>query len=229
ATLIIPPAAARFWTDDIRWMLLGAGLIGGGSAYAGTLISSLFPRLAAGAVIVLCGTALFAFSLACGRKRGVIPAWLRRRRTQRDVGRLDLLRAIFEFQEHALAGPSSPDRQQLAATSFAAEELVPMRGWEPAVIERLLRTAQQDGLLEPSGAQWRLTPAGAEEAMRIVRNHRLWEMYLMQFADIPPSQVDRDADLSEHVLDPAIIAELERRLQPAPEMPPSSHNLKRSE
>jgi manganese/zinc/iron transport system permease protein len=225
ATLIIPPAAARFWTDDIRWMTLGAGLIGGASAYAGTLLSSLFPRLAAGAVIVLCGTTLFAFSLACGRKRGVIPAWRRRRRTQRDVGRVDLLRAIFEFQEQTAPRQESLDPQELQQMSFTLSDLMPMRTWQPRMVDRLLHIARQDQLLEQSGQQWRLTSDGAAEAQRIVRNHRLWEMYLMQYADILPSHVDRDADLAEHVLDPAIIAELERRLKPAADMPPSSHDV----
>lgn len=223
ATLIIPPASARFWTDDIHWMTLGAGLIGGASSYMGTVVSSLFPHVAAGAVIVLSGSVLFAISLAFGRKRGVVVGWLQRRRMQREVGRVDLLRAIFEMQEDVVPGDAMPTEEQMQTTGFTSTELLPMRSWEPSVVQRLLRTAESEGLLTRSDDQWRLTPFGAGESRRIARNHRLWEMYLMQYADIAPSHVDRDADLTEHVLDPEIVAELERRLATSEEVPPSSH------
>src|SRR5690606_37645980 len=116
-----------------------------------------------------------------GRKRGVIPAWLQRRRTQREVGRVDLLRAIFEYQEQFAPRKASPDPQQLQQMSFTRSDLLPMRSWQPGVVEKLLHTARQDGLLEQAGQEWRLTGEGAAEAQRIVRNHRLWEMYLMQY------------------------------------------------
>lgn len=224
ATLIIPPAAARFWTDDIRWMSVVAGVVGGASSYIGTVISSVFPRMAAGAVIVLTGSALFALSLLIGRKRGVLNEWFRRNRTRRDVGRVDLLRAIFERVEEMLAGEPPMDEFRFQSVSVSLSDLLPMRRWEPSAVRRLLRGAETEGLLTRLDADhWRLTARGADEAQRIARNHRLWEMYLMQYADIAPSHVDRDADLIEHVLDAEIVRELERRLAASEAVPPSSH------
>jgi manganese/zinc/iron transport system permease protein len=43
----------------------------------------------------------------------------------------------------------------------------------------------------------------------MVRNHRLWEMYLITHADIAPSHVDRGADMIEHVLGQAMVLKLE--------------------
>lgn len=57
-----------------------------------------------------------------------------------------------------------------------------------------------------------LTSEGFREAAQLVRQHRLWELYLITHADIAPSHVDRDADAIEHVLDPAMIRELETLL-----------------
>ena len=57
-----------------------------------------------------------------------------------------------------------------------------------------------------------MTAQGLAEAQRVIRNHRLWELYLITFADIAPSHVDRDADLIEHVLDADIIQQLEAKL-----------------
>jgi manganese/zinc/iron transport system permease protein len=45
-----------------------------------------------------------------------------------------------------------------------------------------------------------------------VRNHRLWELYLIEHADVAPSHVHHDADEIEHVVDANIVARLEERL-----------------
>ena len=63
-------------------------------------------------------------------------------------------------------------------------------------------------------------------AVRVVRNHRLWELYLIHFADIAPSHVDRDADDIEHVLDAEMLAMLEARIgSEFPETPRSPHQI----
>ena len=48
--------------------------------------------------------------------------------------------------------------------------------------------------------------------MQVVRNHRLWELYLIRYADVATSRVDRGADRIEHVLGPELVAELEEQL-----------------
>ena len=73
------------------------------------------------------------------------------------------------------------------------------------------------GYLQSSGnKQWSLTHQGLEVASQIVRNHRLWEVYLINYADIAPSHVDRDADAIEHVLGQDMIKQLEELLQSSP-------------
>ena len=55
--------------------------------------------------------------------------------------------------------------------------------------------------------------AGLAAAVQVTRNHRLWELYLIEYADVATSRVDRDADTLEHVLGGKIVAELELKLQ----------------
>lgn len=71
ALVVIPPVAARQWTDRAGTMLLLAGLIGLVSAVAGVAASAVVPRLATGPTIVLMAAAIFALSLllAPGRRR----------------------------------------------------------------------------------------------------------------------------------------------------------------
>jgi len=83
--------------------------------------------------------------------------------------------------------------------------------------------------LEPAaGGLLHLSEAGFGEAARVTRNHRLWETYLIKYADIAPSHVDRDADLVEHILGAELVRELERDLgERTVEMPvpPSPHRI----
>src|SRR6185503_11442781 len=57
-----------------------------------------------------------------------------------------------------------------------------------------------------------VTPSGWQLACSIVRNHRLWELYLTNAADIAADHVHEDAEKIEHVLGDEVVRELERRL-----------------
>ena len=70
ALVVIPPVAARQWTDRLGTMLLLAGGFGLASGLAGVAISAVVPRLATGPVIVLVAAAILAISLAAARLRG---------------------------------------------------------------------------------------------------------------------------------------------------------------
>lgn len=223
ALLVIPAAAARFWTERMWLMALISALLGavGGMLGAGT--SALFSRLPSGAMIVLVCTGLFFLSLVFGSKRGVLIRLIRRQRVNRSVDKQHLLRAIYETLESAgrLGQQSSAASHQL---SFA--QLLDQRSWSAQRLHHALRRAGREGLVEMSGEQLRLTESGKSESIRLTREHRLWELYLITHADVAPSVVDRAADAIEHVLDPALVDELERLLaESAGQVPPSPHAL----
>ncbi|MHC5024124.1 MAG: metal ABC transporter permease [Planctomycetota bacterium] len=225
AMLIIPAAAARFWTDHLRTMLVTSGAIGAASGLFGSALSAVVPRLPAGAIIVVVAAAIFALSLAFGTRRGLIVRSVGHVRLRRRVRRQHLLRAMYEWLEahDAIARPAD------APTPLAA--LRAERSWSGRALRRALRRGRQQRLVEPAtpdGQSWRLTPAGLEAASRITRNHRLWEIFLVTHADIAPSHVDRNADQIEHVLAPDLVRRLESLLAAAPAaatMPPSPHEI----
>lgn len=203
ALLVIPPAAARFWTDNLKGMVVVAAAIGGIGGFVGSALSALMGALPAGAVIVLASAAMFGTSMLFGPARGVLPQVLRRRRLAARIGRQHVLRAIYEGAE------DSGDAMQ----PVAFEDLIRARSWTPAQLRRHLHAARREGAVEsPDGSEWRLTDAGRSEAARVIRNHRLWEMYLISHADIAPSHVDRDADAIEHVLSDEMVQKLEGML-----------------
>ncbi|MEM6461113.1 MAG: metal ABC transporter permease [Pseudomonadota bacterium] len=95
ALLIIPPVAARFWTDQTNTMALVGGLIGGLSGFVGTALSASVPNFPAGPVIVLVAACLFVVSLLFAPARGVFYGLYRSRAFSRKVHRRQGLLAIL--------------------------------------------------------------------------------------------------------------------------------------
>ena len=229
AMLIIPAAAARFWTDNLLTMVLASAICGGLSAMLGVMVSALAPRLAGGPVIVLVGAMLFAASLLIGTRRGLLWRVLTRWRLRQRVGRHDLLRALYECVEPAILATGDNLATAMTTHPIASSELLAHRRWSSRQLDRLLASAVRESLIARcADGQIRLTSDGARQALRVARNHRLWELFLIHYADIAASHVDRDADQIEHVLEPELIAELEALMQqqyPSAVVPPSPHEI----
>ena len=83
ALLIIPPVAARFWSDRADHVVLIAGVVGGISGWAGAAMSASAPNLPTGPIIVLAAFALFAASMLLAPGRGLIVAGLNYRKFQK--------------------------------------------------------------------------------------------------------------------------------------------------
>jgi manganese/zinc/iron transport system permease protein len=227
ALLVIPAAAARFWTEKMwRMIIISAGLGAAGGMF-GAGMSALFPKLPSGAMIVLVCTTFFLISMIFGSARGVLIRWVRRSRLNRAVERQHLLRAVYEILESSGSlerGQDGGEKDGCGAVS--TRDLLSKRSWSLRHLHREIRRGQRAKLVERTAEQIRLSKQGMEEASRLTREHRLWELYLITHADIAPSQVDRDADAIEHVLEPDVVAKLESLLEKTHAgVPASPHEL----
>jgi manganese/zinc/iron transport system permease protein len=235
ALLIIPAAAARFWTDHLRGMVVVAGFIGMLAGYFGATLSALLPRLPAGAVIVLMASVAFAFSMVFGRARGLLMRWFEHLALTKRIGRQNLLRAMYERLERDVAADSAI-RPELSSSvghgSVTLHDLLAARSWSRAQLDRLLtRGCNLNLIRRDSSGRYQFTAQGLSEARRFVRNHRLWELYLITHADIAPSRVDRDADQIEHVLGETMVDKLQALLdakESVSGVPPSPHPIART-
>ncbi len=226
AFLITPPSAARFWTDQLSSMILLSAIIGGLSGWLGASASALFPRLPAGAMIVLISSFIFICSMIFAPRRGVLARWWRQRNLRLKVQRQHLLRAAFELIEQAQNEVSNEAEElSLSNAPVSRTDLLAKRTWPASQLDRILRTESAIGHLEmlEGGNQVQLSESGFGEASRITRNHRLWEIYLVTHADIAPSHVDRDADMVEHILEADLVKRLETELRSRGAWIPSPH------
>jgi manganese/zinc/iron transport system permease protein len=213
ALLIIPAAAARFWSHRLGVTVLLATLIGAASGLVGVAASALFPKLPAGAVIVLAAVVCFVVSFVFGAERGLYKRWLEQHRVGQRVARQHLLRAIYEWCE-TRPQPGARDPIILLDGAVPLTELRQANDWTEARLRHLLRLGFAGRLVTWNNSHdaVHLTAEGKLEARRVTRNHRLWETYLLHYADVAPQHIHHNADQIEHVIEPNIVNELEELL-----------------
>ncbi len=213
AMLIIPAAAARFWSHRLGVTVFLATVVGAASGLVGVVLSALFPKLPAGAVIVLAAVFCFAVSFVVGTERGLCKRWLEQRRVAHRVARQHLLRAIYEWCE-TRPQPPVRDLMSLLDGPVPLAELCRSNDWSEARLRHLLKLGRAERLVTWNDGRdaVQLTAEGKLEARRVTRNHRLWETYLLHYADVAPQHIHHNADQIEHVVEPNIVNELEELL-----------------
>ena len=199
ALLITPAAAARFWTNRLSTLLFLAGLFSVISGIMGTYISFVLPKMPTGPWVVVFLSLIALLSFLVAPKSGLLPRMLSRRRYVKQMHRDHLMKALYKAKE--------AQQEQMSLEEIHA--LYPFhRSNILASLQQLLRqgfVAQQDQSIS-------LTAKGVSDAMRIVRLHRLWELYLNEFLHIAPDHVHESAEQMEHLLTPELEAMLEQRL-----------------
>lgn len=204
AMLITPAATAYLLTDRLRRMLWISALFGIGAGVLGAFFSFLGTNLSTGPFMVLAASAQFGCAFLFAPRRGVAVRWWRQRSQERRVARENTLKGIYHILEDL----------GFRGESIAFRELAERRRItvEAANAEARALVSHQLATLGPDGESVALTPAGWQRACAIVRNHRLWELYLTHAASIAPDHVHDDAEVIEHVLGEDVVRDLERRL-----------------
>lgn len=199
AMLVTPAAAARYWTDRLGVMLTIAALFGALSGALGAYISYLSTKMPTGPWMVVSVTSIFLLSLFFAPRRGLLYRYLRHRRFRARTNRENILRTLFLLSE----------RCQQWAHFYSSGDLLQHRPMSAPLMARTLARLKRRGLIRDNERGYvALTPEGAQEAARVTRLHRLWELYLTKKLEIAPDHVHDDAEEIEHILTP----ELEARL-----------------
>ncbi|MCZ8149465.1 MAG: metal ABC transporter permease, partial [Roseomonas sp.] len=174
ALLVLPAATARLLTHRLPRMLTIAAVTGAISGAVGAYLSALRPDVPTGAAVVLVAAAFFTLALLLAPERGLLArgAMLLRRRAATDSEHF--LRAAWEAQEAAGAGPGTAGDRWAPIAAVAAA-----RGWRLAKARRLALWLSLRGLVARAEDHVHLTPRGATAARRAVRAHRAVEHHLL--------------------------------------------------
>jgi manganese/zinc/iron transport system permease protein len=203
ALLITPALAARFWIKNFNGMLLTATLIGGFAGYVGSFVSFSAPQMPTGPWIVVTATCLAGFSMLFAPRRGILARWYIHRRNRMKIRNENILKLFYQI------GEKSGTLQGL----ILKEDLLNYRAFKAEQLENGLNQLVKLGKLKSAFASYSLTDQGLLEAQRIVRLHRLWELYLQKYLHLEPDHVHDDAEAIEHVITPEIEAQLELILE----------------
>ncbi len=159
ALVVAPAAAARQWTDSLRWMVLLGGVLGALAGVTGASISSLGRGIPTGPTVVLVASAFVAVSLLAAPGRGLLAEAVRARRTRSRVRADSVLADLYALaSQHA-----DPGYPHSAATLRA---MAP----DPGEVDRSLRRLEEEGWARCTAeGLWGLTPEGAHRASHLFR------------------------------------------------------------
>ncbi|GGF39138.1 metal ABC transporter permease [Echinicola rosea] len=209
ALLITPAAAAKFWTNRLSLMLLIAVIFSVISGIVGAYISFVLPHMPTGPWVVMVLSLIAFLSFFFSTKKGILTKWIAKRNYQRKIHRDHILKALFAANEQGKDGLSCGEiYANFPGKSFRTQYAIKKLG--------------NEGYLSDNQSNISLTEKGIKEAGRIVRLHRLWELYMTEYMNIAPDHVHDSAEKLEHIITPELERQLDKNLNYPQEDPHQS-------
>jgi len=119
-------------------------------------------------------------------RRGLVWRWLRLRRLDERVLVEDAVKHIYQCDERG----QTATRESLAGALGISSDRAADLG------QRLVDL----DLVRDTGTEYRLTPAGTDSALHVIRVHRLWERHLAEHTGTNPARWHQEAHEWEHRL-----------------------------
>ena len=200
--LIAPVVAARSFTDRLSHLLVFSGLFGLVSGFGGNYLSVKLSQQGltypTGPMILLFATALSLLSLLFAPQKGAASRLIRIARFRRRCEAENILKTLWK------GGVKTP---------LSQKEVLK---WNPIGALRLKKaifSLKREGWIAGDrGGKVILTLDGEKRAERLVRLHRLWELYLVSCLKVDEERVHHSAEEMEHILTPDLECRLDALL-----------------
>lgn len=199
ALLIAPAASARYWTNRLPIMILLAALFGTFSSVIGVMLSTMKNNMPTGPWIVFALFAFTLFTLLFAPKKGWFSIKKRNNSNHKKITEENLLKTFYQLKEEGNVTVSSRD-------------FLEKRSVDTHSLERDLKRMVKHGFLSVKNKVYTLTESGNKEAARILRSHRLWELYLTKRMNFKEDHIHGTAETIEHLITPEIEQQLLREL-----------------
>lgn len=208
AMLIATPAAARQYTHRLNRMLVLAAIFGLASGFfgnylsieAGQFLAEKYPQsrlnLPTGPMIVMVAAAICVFSLLFAPERGLLLRLIRIVHFRYKCLSENILKNMWRFDRHV-----------------TFEQMTKYQSVSKIYLHWIVRCLIYNGwVIKTASNSYQLTHDGFQRAGRIVRLHRLWEVYLADYLGVGVEKVHHSAEEMEHIITPEIEQELTRLL-----------------
>jgi hypothetical protein len=186
AMLIVPAATAHLLADRLRTMILIAVGVAVAAAVLGRLAATRWNVNTAGAMSVVAG-GLYLTAILFSPRYGMVITLARNARNSLRIVREDILGMLYRLEELGVARPMPPAEATRAVGGG-------ITAWI-ALRELLLR-----GDVTRRGAALALSDSGRDQARQLIRSHRLWEAYLVEYLGLPLDHVHEPAERMEHFI-----------------------------
>jgi len=199
ALLIAPAASARYWTNRLSIMVILAALFGMLSSVIGVMLSTMKSNMPTGPWIVF---ALFAFTLLTllfAPKKGWFSIRKRNNSNHKKITEENLLKTFYQLKEEG--------NSQVTFRDFLEKRAVDTHS-----LQNDLKRMVRHGFLTENNKTFTLTKRGNTEAARILRSHRLWELYLTKRMNFKEDHIHGAAETIEHLITPEIEEQLLKEL-----------------
>lgn len=193
ALLITPASTALFWTKKYKTAMILSGIIGALSALFGVLTSYILPNLPTGPTIVIF-LSLVAFTSILFSPKGIVRNKILLRSNRTKILTDNVLKTVFKILENQ-------NDFSLVLTKLQINQ---QRNFNKPQIIKALKVLTHKGYLLNDGFGYVLTNKGKLQAERIVRLHRLWELYLQVYMNLPADHVHDSAESIEHIITPEL-------------------------
>jgi len=210
AMLIAPGVSARQYTQKLSHTFLLAAVFGIASGFFGNVLSvelssylaDQFPgqriSVPTGPMIVVTASAFCLFALFFAPKRGALVRLFRIFSFRYKCMQENILKAIWRHGEEK---------------KISLKKIASLQGFPAWIIWFVLRRLYRQGWIDAMPRRhYKLTRDGRHRATHIVRLHRLWEVYLVDYLGVGAERVHCNAEEMEHILTPEIEKELCRLL-----------------
>ncbi|MCH9625727.1 MAG: Manganese transport system membrane protein MntC [Chlamydiales bacterium] len=202
AMLVAPATAARQFTNKLSKMFVLSALFGGASGFFGVYSSVVLSNtikgssmVPTGPMIVLTSGLLALYALFFAPKRGYLVRRLRIAKFRAVCIQENLLKTLWRLTDGGKERICYP-------------EISKIQGYSQVYLRSLLFRLIWQKKLQKTGKCYTLTQKGVQSGARIVRLHRLWEVYLVNSLGLNENLVHKNAEEMEHILSP----DLEKRL-----------------
>lgn len=225
AMLIVPPATAYLLTNRLSLMIVLSLTVAVAAAIVGHLSAVTLPgflgfkdTISAGMIATISGV-FFALAFVLAPQRGLASRALHRLRVNLNIVREDILGLLYRLEE------AEVDPRNFESLHTLLRKTRGTPGWQTNLA---LASLRRRGEIEREDGQNVLTSRGHNAASRLVRSHRLWEIYLSKHTETPSAHLHYAAEQFEHVTD----ATLRRRLEDdtdAPQADPHGKQIPRTQ
>lgn len=199
ALLIAPAASARYWTNSLPKMMWISAVFGAISGVGGGLLSLLGEDMPTGPWVIMILFFFTLITLLFAPEKGYLSIWKRNKKNFEKINQENVLKAFQQFKEEGSI--------EVSLSTFLEK-----RKMDTAVLGKTLNRIQAKNWLTQKEGKFALTALGEIEAKRVVRLHRLWELYLTQRLNFKEDHIHGTAETIEHLLTDELEKELVKEL-----------------